>query len=253
MSEREEPLILSIETATRAGSVAVSRRQSLVSFRTGDASRSHSTDLLEHIASALAEAGHTLQDVDVFAVALGPGSFTGLRIGVATAKAFASTLERPVVGVPTLDAVALSAGPSTHTLALLPAGRGEVFAQSFRVERDTEVLALDEPSHVAPADLLERSRQLRYIKWAGEGAHLYRELIKERALAEKIAFTDEHENVARTDDAVWALAPPVESLAAYVGTLAFEKYRRHEAVRAEDLHAVYVRLSDAELKEKCRT
>ena len=120
--------------------MAVSSGAALLSSRTGDATRSHSNDLLEHIAGALEEAGRTLQDVDLFAVATGPGSFTGLRIGLATVKSFSSTLARPIVGVPTLEAVARAGGPSKMTVALLPAGRGEVFAQSFRVEEGSEVV-----------------------------------------------------------------------------------------------------------------
>ncbi|HEV7843604.1 MAG TPA: tRNA (adenosine(37)-N6)-threonylcarbamoyltransferase complex dimerization subunit type 1 TsaB, partial [Pyrinomonadaceae bacterium] len=124
MSKKEEPLILSIETATRAGSIALSRGRILLSTRRGDATRSHSTDLLELMRGALDDATCRIQDVELFAVALGPGSFTGLRIGVATAKSLASTLERQVVGVPTLQAVALAAGAGETVVALLPAGRG---------------------------------------------------------------------------------------------------------------------------------
>lgn len=253
MQEREEPLILSIETATRAGSVAVSRGRALLSSRTGDATRSHSTDLLESIREALAEAGYSLRDVELFAVALGPGSFTGLRIGVATAKGLASTLERKAVGVPTLNALALAAGRSERVAALLPAGRGELFAQSFRVEEPFKVMPLDEPVHVAPAILLEKYRGLRPIRWIGEGAFAQRDKIRAVAEEEGISFIEKNiEDVKGLKD-VWELAGLPENLAAYVGMLAFEKQKSHETSEPEELRAIYVRPSDAELKEKCRT
>ena len=105
-SSNQEPLILAIETATRAGSVAVTRGETLLSCREGDASISHSTNLIEMIDLVLNEVGAQLSDVDVFAVAVGPGSFTGLRIGLATVKAFAEVNQRPIVGISTLAAVA---------------------------------------------------------------------------------------------------------------------------------------------------
>jgi tRNA threonylcarbamoyladenosine biosynthesis protein TsaB len=253
VSRGEEALILGIETATRAGSISVSRGRSLLSARTGEATRSHSTDLLDLIREALAEAGHSIRDVELFAVALGPGSFTGLRIGIATAKSLASTLERKVIGVPTLHAVALSAGLCERVVALLPAGRGELFAQSFSVAEPYSVSPLDEPRHIAPAALLEKFRGARKVRWAGEGAHAQQEKIRALATQEGIAFTEggvEHE---RDSVEGWALSALPENLAAYVSLLALEKERLGEASAPEDIQAIYVRPSDAELKEKCRT
>lgn len=254
MSKREEPLILSIETATRAGSIAVSRGRTLLSARRGDATRSHSTDLLEQIRGALDEANCRIQDVELFAVALGPGSFTGLRIGVATAKSLASTLERRAAGVPTLDAIALAAGAGpSRVVALLPAGRGELFAQSFKVETTFSVLPLDEPAHIAPTALLEKFRGVRSVRWAGEGAEAQLEKIHALALEEEIPFIEASDGKEVDTDEGWSLAASPENLAKYVGLLALYKQSRGETSAPEELQAIYVRPSDAELKEKCRT
>lgn len=253
MSKSEEPLILSIETATRAGSIAVSRGRTLLSTRRGDATRSHSTDLLELIRGALNEAACSIQDVELFAVALGPGSFTGLRIGVATAKSLASTLEHRVVGVPTLHAIALAAGAGSRVVALLPAGRGELFAQSFKVETTFSVLPLDEPMHIAPKALLEKFRRLRSVRWAGEGAEAQLEKIRAVALEEGIPFIEESDGKVDAANEGWALAALPENLAKYVGLLALCKQGHGETSAPEELQAIYVRPSDAELKEKCRT
>src|SRR5215213_11524682 len=122
------PLILSVETATLSGSVALLRGEQVLAALAGDSGVSHSNTLLNDIDKLLHEAQIDLPQVDLFAVATGPGSFTGLRIGIATVKALAATLDRPCAGVPTLQAIALAAGESRRSVALLPAGRGEVFA-----------------------------------------------------------------------------------------------------------------------------
>ena len=254
MQEREEPLILSIETATRAGSIAVSRGAALLAERTGDAARSHSTDLLDLIREALEEAGGRIQEVSLFAVATGPGSFTGLRIGVATAKGLASTLGRKVAGVPTLRAVALAAGEGERVVALLPAGRGELFAQSFRVEEPLTIIPLDDPTHVAPGVLLDRFRGLRSVRWAGEGAWAQREKIRARAEEKGILYIEESKQGQQGGGSEgWTLVQLPGNLAKYVGLLAFEKQKRGETSEPDELRAIYVRPPDAELKEKCRT
>src|SRR5690242_19386930 len=104
--QEHEPVMLASETATRAGSVAVARGEQVLSSRVGDPDVSHSTNLIEMIESALNDARMKLSDVDFFAAAVGPGSFTGLRIGLATVKALASVTHRQIVGISTLAAIA---------------------------------------------------------------------------------------------------------------------------------------------------
>src|SRR5215212_8632457 len=139
-------MILSVETATLSGSVALARGENILAGFAGDSGVSHSNTLLNDIDKLLNEAHVDLPEIDLFAVANGPGSFTGLRIGIATIKGLAATLGGPCAGVPTLQAVALAAGESRRSVALLPAGRGEVFAQLFSVMKDGFVTALDEPT-----------------------------------------------------------------------------------------------------------
>ena len=91
MSE-DAPLILSIETATLTGSVALCKGDEVVAVHNGHDGPSHSNTLLRTIESVLKDGGIQLSDVDLFAVAIGPGSFTGLRIGLATVKGLAFTI-----------------------------------------------------------------------------------------------------------------------------------------------------------------
>jgi tRNA threonylcarbamoyladenosine biosynthesis protein TsaB len=252
VSKSETTLILSLETATRAGSIAVSLGPQMLCSGAGDPAVSHSSDLLSLIKTVLEEARVSLREIEVFAASVGPGSFTGLRIGLATLKSFAETLAKPCVGVPTLEAIAHSAGASMSTLAMLPAGRGEVFAQRFSVDPEGNVSTFDEPAHLAPHKLLDQAASLpAVLTWAGEGAHLYSELIRERALAlgmEYIENLKDARAMVTQAERAWVLAPSSRVLAESVAARALKRYRAGEALRPETLRAIYVRPSDAELK-----
>ena len=223
-----EPLILSVETATLSGSVALSRGEHVLAAFAGDSGVSHSNTLLHDIDKLLNEAQVDLTEIDLFAVATGPGSFTGLRIGIATIKGLAATLGRPCAGIPTLQAIALAAGESAQTVALLPAGRGEVFAQLFSVTEDGFVTASDEATHISPQRLIEKYGSLENVLWCGEGALTNKELIEGAS----------HRRIA----------PPIPVLAAHVASLALAKFREEQLVQPDALQAIYVRPSDAELK-----
>lgn len=225
------PLILSVETATLAGSVALSRGGAIVAALAGDSGISHSNTLLTDIDKLLREAQMDLSEIDLFAVATGPGSFTGLRIGIATVKGLAATLDRPCVGVPTLNAVALSAGASERSVALLPAGRGEVFAQLFSVTREGLVTELDKATHISPQRLLAKYGSLESVLWCGEGA------VANNALLASLE--------TRTS---WRIAPPTQNLATQVALLALAAFRNDQVSHPDALQAIYVRPSDAELK-----
>ena len=225
------PLILSVETATLSGSVAVSRGDELLGVVSGDPQVSHSNTLLGDVDKLLTQTQLTLAEIDLFAVATGPGSFTGLRIGIATIKALASTLNRPTAGIPTLAAVALSGGVSAESVALLPAGRGEVFTQLFSVVRPDLVEPLDDAAHIPPARLFERYGDLETVTWCGEGAVVNRELIESWAAGRD-----------------WQIAPQTNSLASHVATLALTRFKRNEFDNPYTLRAIYVRPADAQLK-----
>lgn len=251
MSVNKTPLLLSIETATRAGSVAVTRGRILLAAGTGDAAISHSSLLLNYVNDALKEADLRLDAIEYFAVATGPGSFTGLRIGLATVKSFAANMERACVGIPTLYAVAHAAGESERTLALLPAGRGEVYAQLLKVEESGNVYPLDTATHLTPQKLLERVREESFLKWAGEGAHLHLEAIRSQALSDEIQLLDEsQEDQARQSSRrQWIVAPAQSVLAVSVARLALLRIQSGKIETPEQLRAIYVRPSDAELNE----
>ena len=244
MSELTQPLILSIETATRSGSVALARGKEILAAASGDPAASHSTDLIQAVAGILKSAGTKLSEVNLFAAAVGPGSFTGLRIGLATIKSFAMCTGGSCAGVSTLAAIAHAAGFSENTVSLLPAGRGELFAQMFSVG-DGQVRELDTVAHLSPGAILERYGEARRLRWAGEGAHQLEEALRDWARLQNITFSG-----SGTGPTEWSLAPAAGQLAIAIAGLALNAYRRGDTVSPNELRAVYVRASDAEIKEK---
>jgi tRNA threonylcarbamoyladenosine biosynthesis protein TsaB len=244
MSQDRAPLILAIETATRAGSVALVRGEDLLASACGDASASHSQDLLESIERTLQDGGVKLSEVELFAAAEGPGSFTGLRIGLATTKSFAVCTGRSCAGVSTLAAIAQAAGNAERVVSLLPAGRGELFAQMFSV-RDGQVRDLDNATHLSLSDILEEYGLLQPVVWAGEGATLNAEALRTWAVNHNISIND-----SGGKPSGWHIVPPADQLAISIAKLALNKYSNGDTVSPNELRAVYVRASDAEIKEK---
>jgi tRNA threonylcarbamoyladenosine biosynthesis protein TsaB len=240
-----EPLILSVETATLAGTVAVSKGERIIASLAGDKNTSHSNTLLREIDTVLSRAGRTLAELDLFAVATGPGSFTGLRIGIATIKGLSFTLGRPCISIPTLEAIAHSAGVCERVIATLPAGRGEVFVQMFSVTIDA-VTPLDNPTHISPTAMLEKYAAFNDICWVGDGAVVQRDKIRNWAEHNGQMFTEDDGSRDRSEG--WRLLSSPANLAENVAVLARRKVQSNEVQDAKDLRAIYVRPSDAELK-----
>lgn len=240
--------ILSIETATRRGSISVSKDNQELGFAIGNSQTSHSNTLLRDIDKVLEESGLSLSDIKLLAAASGPGSFTGLRIGLSTIKALAATLKVPCIGIPTLQAIAKAAGESKASIAMLPAGRGEVFAQMLSVSHTGQVAELDLPAHLSPPELLERYGSQSQIRWCGEGAQMYRDKIEHWAAQKGIDFSETQRDAIDVIKTGWQLAPAESKLATYVASLAFSQFENGLAGDPDSLRALYVRPSDAELK-----
>jgi tRNA A37 threonylcarbamoyladenosine modification protein TsaB len=135
--------------------------------------------------------------------------------------------------VPTLAAVASAVGQAMKVGALLPAGRGELFAQMFSVSVPGVVTPADEPVHIAPQRLVARYRMVDNIVWAGEGAEAHRQFIDDYAMKHALN---------------WRFAPADRNLARQVALIGLKMYELQETIPPESLHAIYVRPSDAELK-----
>ena len=231
--------VLALDTTTRAGSVALLIDDRILDERRGDAARTHAERLPGDIL-ALADAhGLTLDDIDLFAVAAGPGSFTGIRIGIATAQGLALTAGRPLVAVSALDALGTSGGATVPDGALvagwIDARRGEVFAALYRVESaplyGPERLAVIEgPTVGSPDSTLRRwlpSTARERVTFVGDGAVLYSDVL-ERFGASRSTFS----------------AP---LLAGAIGRLAATRARRGETIAPGAVQPLYMRWPNAEI------
>ena len=130
-------MVLGIDTSARTGSVALCDGESLTGEFTLGMERQHSERLMPALDSLLAVSGVGMEDVELIAVARGPGPFTGLRVGITTAKALAYGLGVPAVGVPTLDAIAYGHRHSARDVCvLLDARKQEVYAARYEAVTD---------------------------------------------------------------------------------------------------------------------
>ncbi len=256
-------LILALDTATRAGSSALVRGAILLGERPGDMSQSHAARLPGELMTLLDQHDVALRDVDCYAVATGPGSFTGLRVGIATMQGLSFENRKPLIGISAFDALArIAAGadashgsrdvPSADsptpgkdrtstscepfTLATAPrvatwidAWRGEIYAALYEGGRQVEAPIVAAPSHLLP---LLRGRPTLFI---GDGAERYRGDIQ--------ATLGRDAQIA--EPAAPLLAAPIAMLAAEV---ALQGHRpRPHAIRP-----LYVRRPDAELTRDAR-
>ncbi len=183
-------MILALETATTACSAALCTTDgSVVAERVSLAGPAHSQLLLPFVHEILTEADLGWGDVDTVAVGLGPGAFTGLRIGIATARALAQAGEDTgLAGVPTLAALALrlarapEAGPGRLLVPLLDGRRHEVFAAVFARDAAGDLRQVGDVAVVPAVGLAEWLAARGDVVTGGDGAALYAELLPASAL-----------------------------------------------------------------------
>ena len=171
-------LVMGIETSTMQGGVALLSEQGLLSEYLLNIKATHTERLLPSIDRVLRDAGKTLSQVEGISVATGPGSFTGLRIGLSTAKGLAVAAGKPVIGVSTLEAMAWTLPFCVHQICpILDARKGEIYCALFRHEGDRLIRLMDEAA-LSP-DLLVGRIQERTV-FLGDGLPVYGDLLKGR-------------------------------------------------------------------------
>ena len=154
-------LILSLDTSSLSGSVAILRDDLTLGVVSTRAEENYSSRIFRHLEFLLTDLTLKLQDFDVFAVSAGPGSFTGLRVGLTAAKGWAEVHRKPVVGVSVLAAVAFQArGDGTVLVPALGARRGQIYFGVYRATADG--LALEGEEFVVTPEELVRSGALAH-------------------------------------------------------------------------------------------
>jgi tRNA threonylcarbamoyladenosine biosynthesis protein TsaB len=226
--------ILTIQTATPAGSVALTDGSRLLGELFLDTRRPHGGWLLGAVEQLLTAAGMTVHEIDGFGVTVGPGAFTGLRVGLATVKGLALATGKPIAGVSTLQALALQAPYSMFPVcAVLDARKKEVYAGLFTWEDGA-------PRPVGPERVLAPEQLLAELTgpalFIGDGAIVYRTLIA-RQVGDRAHFVPD------------MYAPP---RAAHAALLAMRRFTAGEAQSAAVINPVYIRPSEAELNQISR-
>jgi tRNA threonylcarbamoyladenosine biosynthesis protein TsaB len=173
--------IVAIESATETVGVAVRSESGIQAVFTAEGRRRHVETLAPALEHLLVQVGLAVTDVDVVAVDLGPGLFTGLRVGVAAAKGLAQALGIGIVGISSLDILtgaAMQLGLRGHILAAVDARRGEVFATVTDIDsHGQEILA---PGLFAPEELAMALRELEGVpvRGVGDGVQRYAEVLE---------------------------------------------------------------------------
>lgn len=244
LGHNQTMLVAALDTTTRVGSLALVRDQHVLATLVGDGGRPHATRLPGELLRLLARQGLDVADVDVFAIATGPGSFTGLRIGLAAVQGLAFASGKPVVGVSAFEALATTVwleepDPSGPPLAIwLDGQRQEVFAAVL--QRTSPPAAspaitfqyLEEPCVGRPSVVLERWAAMSWwgtAAFAGDGALVYRAVLEQHLGASP------------------RVVMPTPPLAPAIGAIAGRRAVAGEAVLPHAVRPLYVRRPDAEL------
>jgi tRNA threonylcarbamoyladenosine biosynthesis protein TsaB len=224
-------LILAADTTTPSGSVALLRDEVVLGEVDLDTPGTHSASLLPSIDFLLRAQGLNVEAVDGFAVAAGPGSFTGIRIGLSVVKALAYASGRAVAPVSTLEALAAKLEGPRPGLAcpLLDAKRGEVYAALFELKSNLRVEIIPQAAY-DPEAFLSRLPTRRVVSFIGNGLGPYR--------ARVLAYA--------RDKARFPKRSPF--IAVEVGRLGAVALRQGRGVAARELRPLYFRKSQAEEK-----
>ena len=225
-------LILALESSAKAASVALCRDGVLIAQSQQCSGLTHSCTLLPMAEQMLKNTDTKLADVDAIAVARGPGSFTGVRIGVSTAKGFAWGAQKPAIGVSTLEAMAyhgLAAGEGALVCAAMDARRSQIYNALFEI-RGGKPVRLCEDRAISLAELGEELGKMQKSAFlVGDGAELCYTTLLERL--PQLTLLPEHLRQQR---------------ASGVALAAWEKIGRGESGDAASLVPNYLRLSQAE-------
>jgi tRNA threonylcarbamoyladenosine biosynthesis protein TsaB len=230
-------LLLSIDTSGRSGSIALARSDAAGNCEvievTPLAGGAFSAQLVPQIATLLSNHGFNKHDIAVFAVASGPGSFTGLRVGLAAIKALAEILGKPVVAVSLLEAVAVGAALQGRVLAILDAGRGDVYAGDYEVTGGS--------AKVRAEWLINREELFTELQQSGTP--------KSDAPRSTLATSDKSlAEAARSRGLPVELLEPID--ASTISRLGWRKIQAGQTVSPEQLEANYIRRTDAEIFAK---
>ncbi len=230
--------VLALDSSGMTASAAIVEDETITAEYNVNYRKTHSQTLLPMIDEICRMTGQDLKSLDAIAVAGGPGSFTGLRIGSATAKGIGLALDKPLVNVPTLEAMAYSGwGRREVTCALMDARNEQVFSGIYRFDEGSESMTVVDDQSAGPIDqLIERLNRLGEPVWlVGDGAQVYGDKLRAQ-LTVPAQFAPSYLNAQR---------------AAMVGYCALKFLAQGRTESAAQHRPEYLRVSSAErMREK---
>ncbi len=225
--------ILAIDSSGMTASAAIVDDEKVIAEFTVNNKKTHSQTLLPMIEQVVQMSGLAMQQIDAIAVAGGPGSFTGLRIGSATAKGIGLALDKPLVHIPTLEAMAYSGyGFSGLVCPMMDARRNQVYTGIYSTDRQKQVMAPQTEQMALPVEeiIAMLNAQGEAVLLLGDGADAYKEVLTEK-LSIPYLFAPSYMSRQR---------------AAMVGYAALEYVRSGRTESAEAHRPDYLRVSQAE-------
>ncbi len=228
--------ILGIDSSSMVASVAVVTDDVLTGEYTVNFKKTHSQTLLPMIDEVVRMLELDLSELDAIAVAGGPGSFTGLRIGTATAKGLGLALKKPLIHVPTMDALAYNLWGSQDLICpIMDARRNQVYTGLYHCKDSLEIVMEQTPMDVG--ELVEKVNEIgQPVTFLGDGVPVYRSQIEEQ-IRVPVSFAPAHKN---------------RQQAASVAALGAEYQRQGRWVSAAEMEPDYLRKSQAEREREER-
>ena len=224
-------MVLAIESSGLVASAAIATPEKLIAEYTTNFKKTHSQTLLPMVDALLRMTGIPIQEMDAVAVSGGPGSFTGLRIGSATAKGFGLALGIPVISVPTVDSIAYNlCGTSSLVCPLMDARRSQTYTGLYTFHGDEMECLLPQKAMGIEEILEEIRKRGKETIFLGDGVPVFRDVIEEE-LELPHTYAPVHLSMQR---------------AGALAALAIRYYRAGKYVDAASQSPEYLRLSQAE-------
>jgi tRNA threonylcarbamoyladenosine biosynthesis protein TsaB len=225
-------LTLAFDTSSKTVAVALLRDDVILYDFIINVDLNHSEVLLSAIDYACLQTRIKISEIDLFACTIGPGSFTGLRIGVSTLKGLMLATGKSAVGISSLAALALNVGKSSKKIcSTMDAGRGQVYTAYYRYNENGLLDQIGTDKAVDPREIIHNPEE--EIIFVGDGAIKYADIIN-NTKNKKINIASAAQQYIR---------------ASSVGILGREKYNRKELLNAETFVPVYLRSADARVKK----
>ena len=222
--------ILAIDTSSKICSVSILEDKNVIIEKHNDDEKTHSQKLMPLIDELFKESNLTLDNIDLLACSQGPGSFTGIRIGISTVKAFADVKNIPTIGVTSLESLAYNVNTDGLIATLIDAKHDNVYFALYEL-KDNRYINIIEPVSETISNVVEVLRKYTdNITFVGDGSNVHRDLLSREFSSCKFASNEQNIQTSIS-----------------IGKSAFDKYTSSDYKPAYSLSPIYLKKSQAEI------